>query len=78
MLFFTFFGWEIEDEKAISIVRKQMMLYMATIAIFVAVVLRRIDNILYQTLYGRETGGIDSAGRKKSHRPTRRDTGQAI
>ena len=43
-----------------SIVRKQMMLYMATIAIFVAVVC----GALYQTLYGRETGGIDSAGRK--------------
>ena len=43
-----------------SIVRKQMMLYMATIAIFVAVVCGALT-ILYTKHY---MGGIDSAGRK--------------
>lgn len=59
-----------------SIVRKQMMLYMATIAIFVAVVCGALT-ILYTKHYMAEKRE-EFSREKKSHRPTRRDTGQAI
>ena len=60
-----------------SIVRKQMMLYMATIAIFVAVVCGALT-ILYTKHYMAEKREELISREKKSHRPTRRDTGQAI
>lgn len=60
-----------------SIVRKQMMLYMATIAIFVAVVCGALT-ILYTKHYMAEKREELIQQGEKSHRPTRRDTGQAI
>ena len=63
MLFFFF--WRNEDEKRFHCAQADDAVYGNHCDICCGG-LRRVDNTLYQTLYGRETGGIDSAGRKKN------------